>query len=135
MRITGLGAKHFLSFEDFEWSLPDDLHLNVIVGPNGAGKTNLFRVVRAVTDALDFNVCARWQRAARSGGDSFHVRLDVELTGEWERKLLRAFLHATLCDAQALQQFQSQHAQRAPVNVRPERWIEYTKHFLAADLS
>ena len=133
MRITGLGAKGFLSFGRFEWRTLDP-HLNIIVGPNGAGKTNLFRVVRAVADALDFNVRTRWQRAIQSGGDSFRVWLDLELVGDWERALLGAFLRAALCGQQEFQQVPSQNPSQDDLRqVRPECWVQYVQHALGPD--
>ncbi|MBX6770936.1 MAG: AAA family ATPase [Chloroflexi bacterium] len=90
--------------------------------------------MRAVADALDLdsNAWVRWQKAGRSGGDAFRVWLDLELTGEWERELLRAFLCAAVCDQQAFQQLQYPQtgASDAFRDAQPARWVEYVRHGL-----
>ncbi len=121
MRLIGFGAENFLSFGEFSWRDLDP-RLNIIVGPNGAGKTNLIRLARAAADVPEGGRDL-WQRAGRNGADFFRFWLDLELTEERERDLLRAFLHAAFCDEGKPETVRRQFA-------RPERWVEWVDSVL-----
>ncbi len=129
MRLLGISAENFLSFNKFEWSALDPA-LNIIAGPNGVGKTNLFRAVRAVSDVLSYDFDSRhiWRGASRCGTNSgsFRISLDLELDGAWEREFLCAFVGAALWDQ--LSELQDRPpAQRGFSAVDMERLREFAR--------
>lgn len=113
MRLTRLEAQNVLSFDKFELDL--DPRRTVIVGPNGSGKTNLTRLlalmgsalawvetegprgseVAAGTAAQILNGFARARHQPDSGKPQV-VRLGLELTKDWERDLMVAFVRAAV---------------------------------------
>lgn len=113
MRLTRLEAQNLLSFDTFELDL--DPKRTVIVGPNGSGKTNLTRLLALMGSALLWvetegprgpavppgaaaqilDGYARARHLPDSGGRQV-VRIGLELTTEWERALLAAFVRAAV---------------------------------------
>ena len=100
MRIDGIRIENFLSFSAFEWA-PTDPGLNLIVGPNGSGKSNLVRALRMVADWFSHPNMERWDGAWHRGNDGapLVVGLDLALTTDWERDLVRTFLSASVVDS------------------------------------
>lgn len=103
MKITSVSARGLLSFEDFKIDL--DRRITVIVGPNGAGKSNLGRVlelVRRTVESADrtspglermLQVFYGGRRSSLPD-DGIEVRVEFELTDEFETQLVVAFLQA-----------------------------------------
>ncbi|HUY24746.1 MAG TPA: AAA family ATPase [Candidatus Saccharimonadales bacterium] len=113
MKLTRLSAQNLLSFDTFELDL--DPQRTVIVGPNGSGKTNVTRLLTLVGSALVWanregptgsavvpGSAARilegfyLARHLPDNGGRLSVRVAFELTEDWERDLLVAFLRAAL---------------------------------------
>jgi len=113
MKLTRLSAQNLLSFDTFELEL--DRQRTVIVGPNGSGKTNVTRLLTLMGSALVWanregprGSAVEPGSAARilegfagarhlpDGGGRQVVRVAFELTEDWERDLMVAFLRAAL---------------------------------------
>jgi energy-coupling factor transporter ATP-binding protein EcfA2 len=103
MRLTGVSASGFLSFDDFSIEL--DPGLTVVVGPNGAGKSNLLRVPDLVLAGLSFSEGGDTEASAqladvleaRHGGRAdreVRLSVDLALTEPNERDLVTSFWQA-----------------------------------------
>jgi hypothetical protein len=108
MRITDISARGLLSFEDFALDL--DSRITVVVGPNGSGKSNLGRVVELVRRAIESadrsstqleQTLAMFYAGRREflPPHGIEVRVGFELTDEFERQLLVAFVQAAAAAA------------------------------------
>ncbi len=108
MRITNISATGLLSFEDFALDL--DSRITVVVGPNGSGKSNLGRVVELVRRAVESadrnstqleQVLATFYAGRRAvlPVNGIEVRVGFELTDEFERQLVVAFVQAAAAAA------------------------------------
>jgi hypothetical protein len=96
-------ARGILSFEDFQLAL--DKRITVVVGPNGAGKSNLGRVLELVSRAVEnadrmsqplghlLDVYLAGRRAHIPAG-GIDIRVKFELTDDFERQLVIAFVQA-----------------------------------------
>lgn len=106
MLLTSIRAKNFLSFASFSWGDDGEIdpRLNVLIGPNGAGKTNVFNLVRAMVDVLDFERPVGWDHAAHRGRDerALRVELGIEFNTGGEQRLLCSFLRAAFCNEEHL---------------------------------
>jgi energy-coupling factor transporter ATP-binding protein EcfA2 len=102
MRLTQIEARNFLSLRQFSLDLDSR---NVLVGPNGAGKSNVFRCIDLAVKALAFAqegggeayaLLDDYATAAnrRSGDETFEVRVGLEFTESWERRLILLFVRA-----------------------------------------
>lgn len=110
MRLKGLEAEGIFSFGTGESRLRLDLDrdLTVIVGPNASGKSNLVRALTLVQAVLRFQDSGQdkrqplWAALEDYARFSRHegvtpstrsvIRLEIELTGPNERKLLTSFV-------------------------------------------
>jgi predicted ATPase len=98
MRVKKICVQNFLSFDDFELDLDDNL--TVIVGPNGSGKTNLVRALRLVREVVGalatWKTAPGWEPARRLGGPpELKVGLELEF-GDPEMDLWELFFEAAL---------------------------------------
>lgn len=108
MKITNISARGLLSFDDFELVL--DHRITVIVGPNGAGKSNLGRVLELVRRAVESadRMSPELERMLQVfyGGrrtvipaNGIEIRVGYELTDEFEKLLVVAFIQAAAASA------------------------------------
>lgn len=104
MRITGLAADNFLSFQKLNLKLAAGAL--VVTGPNGSGKSNLARCLDLTLAAVAWgagvgvgNHLEDYAAAGYKGSDSFVVRVGVELDRPAELQLVRAYLHAAAVSA------------------------------------
>ena len=126
MRINSIESDGFLSLDGFRLDALST-GLTVIVGPNGAGKTNLIRLLQAVRDALDINRREVWQDAFRVGADpAFTVKLALELTTGWERRLVTQFVLGSMAQTviDAVSRFGWQPADQIE---RRLQWLDETR--------
>lgn len=107
LRLQGIHARNFLSFDSLDWT-DLDRPLTVVVGPNGAGKSNLLRVVGEIIIALaSFSLPPDWEsvgdpRNIDAGDRMCEAWIDIKLTSSEEREALRDYISAALVHAQHL---------------------------------
>ncbi|MHB8394091.1 MAG: ATP-dependent nuclease [Candidatus Dormibacteria bacterium] len=157
MRLTRLEARNVLSFAEFEMDL--NPRQTVIVGPNGSGKTNLTRLLALMGAALAWvetegprgaavppgaaaQILDGYARARHfpDNGGRQAVRIGLELTAEWERALVVAFVRAAVLstvqeDMQQGQQHQDGLAEWVMATVTPAACDELFSGTLVAEHS
>ncbi len=128
MRLTTIGARDFLSFDDLSLTLGPEL--TVLVGPNGAGKSNVIRALELVRLAVAFATgqdqaavqrlatfdAARRAAAAPDGRTS--VTVGVEFDSADERRLIGDFVRAATVSGLARESGSRQ------VTAEVLRWID-----------
>lgn len=155
MRVKKISVQNFLSLDNFELDLDDNL--TVIVGFNGSGKTNLVRALELAREVsawggsgtANANALEKWLLCRRSEEPPVFVEIDLSFDDRWERDLMHTLPARPLEPASAAGQpkrrpvrhlFQRPAGDSAPSGgpacgryIRLQRWEKYVPREEAPD--